>query len=284
MKKKVVYLLGAGRSGTTIMATVLGGNPQIVTIGEMHQFLDHVVEDKNCSCGVKMIDCTFWQRIISQLNISPEELKDWCLKSNNKEKHRNIPYLMSSQKEDIEYLNIHETIFNLIYSCTSNSKYLLDSSKYIARYLLLRKSKQMSVKGIFVVRDVRGVINSFMKKVQTSRSPISTIFYYTLINFFGQIVCWSDKNVIKVRYEDFVENTNDVLEMIYKHLEMDDSTKGYNSEEFEIPHIVGGNRLKHQSKITIRKDEKWKENIVRHKQFLYYFLTFPLMVVNKYKL
>ena len=38
--------------------------------------------------------------------------------------------------------------------------------------------KQFDLKVIFVVRDVRGVINSFSKNVQTSKKPLRTILYY----------------------------------------------------------------------------------------------------------
>src|SRR5690606_3785872 len=201
-----------------------------------------------------------------------------------KEQHRNIPCLMSIHKNDNDYLQIHETIFDVIYGSNIKIEYLLDSSKYIARYLLLRQSRKMTVKGIYVVRDVRGVIHSFKKKVQTSRSPISTIFYYILINFFGQIICWADKNIIKVKYEDFVENTNEVLARIYNHLEIVNDMNYKNNEEYQIPHIIGGNRLKYQGKIVIRKDERWKENMVWYSKIIYYLATFPFMLINKYKI
>ena len=66
--------------------------------------------------------------------------------------------------------------------------YLLDSAKYIGRNLSLRKNKSINLKTIYVVRDVRGVINSFSKNVQSSRNPLSTIMYYLIINFASEIV------------------------------------------------------------------------------------------------
>lgn len=282
VKSNLIYLLGAGRSGTTIIATVLGRHSQIITIGEMHQFLDHLVEHRECSCGQALAGCSFWKKIVNKLDMDSENLISWQQSSNSKELHRKVPSLLLSQKGDSKYLEIHETIFDIINNSTLNNEFILDSSKYIARYLLLRKSQKINVKGIYVVRDVRGVISSFKKKVQTSRSPISTVIYYSLINFFGQIICWTDKNVIKIRYEDFMERPNEVLMKIYEHLNIENENIIVN--EYQVPHIIGGNRLKHQSKIVLNKDEKWKENIPRHKQILYYLQAFPFMLMNKYNI
>ncbi|MEH6704808.1 MAG: sulfotransferase [Galbibacter orientalis] len=281
MKLKLVYLLGAGRSGTTIMATILGGHPEIETVGELHQFLDHIVEGKNCSCEESLKTCSFWKAVLNNLKLSKDTFSNQQQISNALEQHRNIPSLLFRSKPNKEYLEIHEAIFEAIKNNTKKTT-LLDSSKYISRYLLLKRSAKISVKGIYVVRDVRGVINSFQKKVQTSRSPFSTILYYSLVNLIGQWVCWTDKNVMKVKYEDFIEHPEETLNQIYEHVEIENKESFFNNI-YDIPHIIGGNRLKHQKRVTLKKDEKWKEVIPRYKQIMYYLFTFPLMMFNKYK-
>lgn len=282
-KGKLIYLLGAGRSGTTVMATVLGAHPEILTVGEMHQFLDHMVENKDCSCGQNITNCRFWNTVLGELTAISDNGNTIQTFSNSKERHRNIPLLLMSKKKDKKYLNVHDKILNEIFKVTSKD-YLLDSSKYIARYLLLRKSDEFEVKGIYVVRDVRGVINSFKKNVQTSRGPISTIIYYCLVNMFGQLICWIDKDVVKIKYEDFVESPDITLAKIYDHLQIVKKNFVKDENVFKVPHIIGGNRLKHQNEIVILKDEKWKKNIPRNKQLFYYFLTLPFMILNNYKL
>lgn len=276
--KRIIYLLGAGRSGTTLMATVIGAHKDVLTIGEMHQFLDHIVEGRFCSCGEHIEQCVFWKDILTKVDVNSGAQSF----SNNVERHRNIPRLLITGKTKKEYLRIHDTIFSII-SETSKQSILLDSSKYIARYLLLRKSNKFNVKGIYVIRDVRGVIHSFKKKVQTSRSPLSTVVYYCLINLFGQLVCWTDKNVLKVRYEDFVENPSHELSRIYKHIAVEANVEDQLNRSYEIPHIMGGNRLKSQQKITIKKDEAWKVKSSKFDRYFYYILTLPLMLINKYK-
>ena len=47
-KNKLVYIMGAGRSGTTALATFLGNNQEIQNIGEMHHFFKYLDENKKC--------------------------------------------------------------------------------------------------------------------------------------------------------------------------------------------------------------------------------------------
>ena len=136
-----------------------------------------------------------------------------------------------------------------------------------------------------MVRDVRGVINSFGKNVQTPKKPLSTILYYTLINFWSQWVYSFDQRILKIRYEDFVNQPEKTIQKIEKHLFGSSSNiSNLTNETFIIPHIIAGNRLRSQKQLVIKKDMKWKEKISRRKQLLYYFLTLPLMILNNYKL
>lgn len=284
MKNKAIpllYLLGAGRSGTTLMATVLGNQPQIRTVGEMHQFHEHLLNKKNCSCGQPLENCTFWKPILNDLNLNIIDLQ----RISQKENHINILKLMLTGKEDKEYIALQTDIFKGILNGILES-WILDSSKYIARYLLLSKSKEFNIKGIYVVRDVRGVINSFKKQVQTPKRPLSTILYYMLINSFGQLVCWTDKRIIKIKYEDFIKEPDRIVEKILVHITQSDESgkKPVVPTEFHVPHIIGGNRLRAKSSIVIKPDLEWKNKIPRFVQVFYYFLAFPIMMINKYKI
>jgi hypothetical protein len=177
---------------------------------------------------------------------------------------------------------VQTIIFNTISQFTGN-KILLDSSKYIARYIRLKNNSKFKVKGIYMVRDVRGVVNSFGKQVQTPKKPLSAMVYYIIINTFAQILCWLDKDILKVRYEDFVSNPEKQLNYIIEHV-AEGSTVNIDRHGIMLPHLIGGNRLKKDRSIQINPDLKWRELIPRYKQILYYIFCAPLMLLNRYKL
>lgn len=278
---KMMYLLGAGRSGTTLMAAALNNaHERILSLGELHQFKEHLIGAKQCSCGKDLEGCAFWGQIIRRL---PKEIGPQLQQCEQKEKHRNIPKLLFSSKSDLIYLKVQEDILEQI-KANEPTKLFLDSSKYIARYLLLSRSQKISIKGIYVVRDIRGVINSFSKQVQTPKKPLATIIYYMLVNFFAQLVCWSDKRVIKVKYEDFVEHPNEQIQRIQRHVFGEDNKGLTLSKELKMPHIIGGNRMKHSERIVISPDYKWKKTISKNKQAIYYLAALPFMIINRYKI
>tara|TARA_B110000967_G_C18898049_1_gene572298 strand:- start:1053 stop:1916 length:864 start_codon:yes stop_codon:yes gene_type:complete len=282
-KLNTIYLLGAGRSGTTMLATILNNHPKIYTIGEMHQFLDYLLEDKDCSCGEYLSQCPFWSSVMKNLDVSILKNKYNVDLSNNLEKHRLIPLYLMGKPIHPKYREMTDMVFGAIQSKVEKP-WILDSSKYNSRYLLLRKNKRINLKGIYLVRDVRGVINSFGKNVQTPKKPLLAILYYSLINFWSQWICFFDKRIIKIRYEDFVNEPDKMIQKIEQHLfESTHKISNLTNEIFEIPHIIAGNRLRSQKQLVIKKDMKWKENISRGKQLIYYFLTLPLMILNNYK-
>lgn len=290
-KINLIYLMGAGRSGTTALATFLGGHPDIEAIGEMHQFFDHLAQKKTCSCGKNLTNCRFWSEIIEQLpNDYIEksfEFQNFCQKFDY---HTSVPkhILGFNKKQQKKYNEIQSVILSLIKQ-KINSFYLLDSAKYIGRNISLKKNNNLTVKTIYLVRDVRGVINSFKKKVQSSRGTLSTIFYYLIVNLTAEVYYrfLSKKSIIKIKYEDFTVNPEQTLERIGKFLELDMDnviTRIKRDDKFAIGHIIGGNRLKQNESIKLKSDILWKKNQSRLQQIIYYILASPIMLINRYKI
>lgn len=278
----LVYLLGAGRSGTTLLATVMNRFPEVQTLGEMHQFLEHIKFNKPCSCGAALEDCSFWSPILRKLDVDEKYIDQALLISGRYEAHGQLPKLVVLKDIRSEYNAVQELIFGAIRTQVAK-EYLLDSSKYIARYLRFRRNNRFKVKGIYMVRDVRGVIHSFSKQVQTPKGPLATILYYSIINFFGQLVCWTDPCILKLRYEDLVEDTAGSLRRIATHLSGEETGEITDAGYYDIPHIIGGNRLKANKTLEIKKDDAWKRNMPRGRQMIYYLLAAPFMLVNRYR-
>src|SRR2546423_2992529 len=63
---KILYIAGSGRSGTTIMARLLGELPGFVNVGEAARYLlDIPMQTRGvpCGCGRAVSDCPFWREI-----------------------------------------------------------------------------------------------------------------------------------------------------------------------------------------------------------------------------
>ena len=288
-KPTLIYIMGAGRSGTTALATFLGNSREIQNIGEMHQFFDYLNKNKECSCGTLFTECKFWNE-----KLSPELLnssfKNRVL-SEKMESHSSIIkhlFKLFTKQELEQYSSIHFKILEQI-SINNDKKIILDSSKYIGRALSLNNLKDFDLKVIYVVRDVRGVINSFLKKVQTTKHPLNTILYYLIVNSAASFIATFilKRKVIKIKYEDLVDKPIFLFERLENFLKLDLTdvkSNIKNKKLFEIGHIVGGNRIRSNKNIYLKKDAMWMENFNLIERSIYYILAAPIMIINRYKL
>lgn len=280
--------MGAGRSGTTLLTTILGNSDKVMALGEMHQFLDYFLDHKPCSCGALLQKCPVWGVIYADLkqNYSTEQLELLRRLSNKVESHVHV--LKSLFVANTQYGDFQRTLFESIEKHYPHHTFI-DSSKYVSRGLQLNKVFKRDFKIVFMTRDVRGVINSFKKNVQTSKTPLSTIIYYNLINGFALLSSWflGKKKVYRFKYEDLVIKPDQILPELSQFLngslaDVQEDLK--QNKAFTMPHIIAGNRMRSEQQIVLKPDMHWKETQSRIKQILYYLATLPLQIIFKYRM
>jgi len=288
-KNKLIYIVGAGRSGTTALATFLNGSENIICLGELHHLPEYVDDNLHCSCGEVLDQCTFW----SALNVKKLGFTSECYLQQQQqlESHKSVlKYLFTNLGRDCdEYNAANAKLLEKVnyHSGNSSDTVCLDSAKYIGRAIALSRNKNIDIRIIYMTRDPRGVALSFAKKVQTSKGTLSASIYYNVINFLAELAsCTVLKGkVCKVRYEDLLTNPFDAFTKIEAHIGVNLSetrAKIQNNESFEIGHIVGGNRLKTSGAIKFRNTDGWMKKTSRFKRFAIYILTLPFNLINGY--
>ena len=64
---RLVYILAASHSGSTLLAMLLGGHPEVCTVGELKANALGPPEDYRCSCGRFLRECPFWRDVQAEL-------------------------------------------------------------------------------------------------------------------------------------------------------------------------------------------------------------------------
>ena len=64
MKKKIIYIAGYGRSGSSILALILGQHKNIISLGEIGVIFSALKHKRICTCGQKLNNCTYWKQLI----------------------------------------------------------------------------------------------------------------------------------------------------------------------------------------------------------------------------
>jgi hypothetical protein len=64
LRRKIVFIVGLSRVGSTMLDLVLGCNPKFVGLGEIFQVLrpdmNRFEQNEYCSCGKLTRECSFW--------------------------------------------------------------------------------------------------------------------------------------------------------------------------------------------------------------------------------
>jgi len=137
--RKVVYIAGAGHSGSTILDMSLGCHPSIIGLGEMinllsakkEYFYKDAFNNILCSCGHNMYNCDFWSGAREELlKYSGENIHIKC--------QHLIDYFFQKYGED---------------------KILVDSSKNLHGYIPFLNDN-FSLNVLFLIRDFRSWIYS----------------------------------------------------------------------------------------------------------------------------
>src|SRR3954452_21715799 len=79
---RVVYIMGHGYSGSTLLTFLLGTHPQIATIGELGiapQAKEEFgrPEEYLCSCRAPVRQCGFWQRVSDEMSARGHHFDVW---------------------------------------------------------------------------------------------------------------------------------------------------------------------------------------------------------------
>ena len=60
---RLLYILAASHSGSTLLAMLLGSHPDVCTVGEMKHTSIGDVNRYRCSCGALIRECAFWNAV-----------------------------------------------------------------------------------------------------------------------------------------------------------------------------------------------------------------------------
>src|SRR5580692_3233646 len=67
MSTVVLYIAGTGRSGSTLLASLLGEVDGVFSAGEVRYLWQRgLAESRLCGCGVPVRECLIWSRVLAE--------------------------------------------------------------------------------------------------------------------------------------------------------------------------------------------------------------------------
>ena len=168
MKKKIIYIAGYSRSGSTILDILLSSHKDIFGTGELvYLFSDWLDSNRKCTCGHNYANCAFWKNYHLPLNFNFQKATAAIRKL---EGRHNLNKLLQNKIKKSDILNysiIQNSLFNYI-SATSGKNIIIDSSKtsrdMAGRFYALHKYTDFDVYVIHLVKNGESIVESYVTK------------------------------------------------------------------------------------------------------------------------
>lgn len=305
---RVLYIGGWGRSGSTLLDVMLGQVPGFFSAGELREgWLRGCVEDRLCGCGVPFLSCPFWSRV-GEVAFGGWERAD----VGKLLKHRNtydrpwaVPILLRSRSTDrgddglAGYVRALGRLYEAIRD-VSGARVIVDSSKIPSHALLLRRIPGLDLRVVHLVRDSRGVVFSWQKRVRRPDAPGRTDYMlrygtvaasarYVFYNLVTHLLPRLGVPYLFLRYEDLVAEPRRHLDRIFQLAgeSPDESALGFLTTEtvaLQANHTVDGNPLRFATGLLrLRPDEEWRHRMPALQRSVVSAITAPLLLRYRYQ-
>lgn len=256
---RIVYIVGCGHSGSTLLDMLVSTHSQIFSVGEAKMFGRS--PDKRCTCGAEhWYGCPFWKAVDGRM----------CADGGPGLGHEDI------EDGDREVFSAYNRRFFRAVSETSGCPVVLDSSKDFSRLKSFLNS-DLRVDVIHLIRDPRGVAFSGLRKGR----PIGGVtkkYVRTHVSAAGALL---ETHHLEVRYEDLAREPAREVARVLEFLGLEfepDQLVGWRSLE---RHNFGGNRMRFEDTETIQLDEAWRTEFSAWKQFYIWTRALPTRTRNR---
>ncbi|MEZ4774407.1 MAG: sulfotransferase [Bacteroidia bacterium] len=262
-QKKIIYIIGAGRSGTTLLDVALGNAGDVFSCGELNRY--PVREGIPTGFQHAPERLVFWSSFTEEFQKN-HNLKKQAILHDEFEYHKGLVKRLlgaSRKAKYAEYQQFLRDFYTKLFDSIDES-IVVDSSKYPGRALGISDALPFEINYIYLKRDPISVVESFAKTdvYLPPKGWLAANLYYFLVNGLCKIVInrlRKKHRVLEIKYEDFIESPENVMEVIQRELSVDLSeaiTKIKNNDYLQVGELFEGNSMRIDPRIKLRRSKQ----------------------------
>jgi hypothetical protein len=266
-------------SGATLLATLLAAHPEIATIGEMNGLIAR--EDPatyRCSCGQLIKECAFWQAVRSEMHRRGQafDADDFDTQfvlggprvvQHLRKRSFGHPRLNAirdalfaawpAEAQRIKRLVArNEALIESVLAVTGK-RVFVDTSKDRLRLPLLRRYSALDLRAVHLVRDVRGVVASRLRRGATIDAREAARQWAVLHERIRRTLsALPEDKRIRVGYEAFCSDVRGTLAQLDRFCGVDPEQRP--ADLWPESHHIVGNEMRLKPSSEIRLDERWR--------------------------
>jgi len=307
-RTKVLSIVGPGRSGTTILASVLAEAEGFRNVGELRwMWRRGLIERRSCGCGVPPADCPVWSAIVpgvlagagataASVAAAQDELSS--------RRHRLRAIRSSSGGEDDwPALDLVRDVTGRLIAGiagATGARVVIDSSKRAQDAAVLAALADVDHYVLHMVRDPGAVAFSWQRRDKEVRVAGRTRAMATR-RLLPSLARWTENSLsaellrrhlpadrwMFLRYEDFAASPRKTIARVLAFLGEDAEPPFADDTTvvLGVNHTVAGNPNRFRTgPVTIALDDEWRTRMPWPRRLAAHGLTWPLLVRYGYAL
>ena len=311
----VLYIAGTGRSGSTVLANVLGEVPDCVSVGELRYLWERGMdENRLCGCGRAFRECPFWAEVLHLAfgSAVPDSAEMRRLQARFA-RMRSLARLAASRRRPArltaELGRLPGDLARLYAAvlAVSGAQLVVDSSKLPSYAVLLDSTPGLDVTVVHLVRDPRAAAFSWQRRkaqpdrrtpgYMERRGAAKSVALWLAWNAVTELM-WSHRRdrYLRVTYEDFVADPRAVVRRILAAVgfaaEVEEDAAGGagvfvddHTVRLGVSHTVAGNPARLRGgPVRLSLDDEWRVAMPTRDRMLVTAAGAPLMARYGYPL
>lgn len=261
--RRILYVVGCGRSGSTILGFALGNLARAIDLGEVLDFVKFRGQPNGF--GPETDNYRFWSGLLTGIEKRLGKRIDFDrLRSLQARVDTHTALLLAlipgwRQAERAEWRTFLRALYDTLLD-DPRFDIIVDSSKYPSRLWHLQSIyDERSLHVIHLLRDPLALARAFGTGEQSvSRGFVPSMMYYLYINASASLLTLGEKwrSTYRLFYEDFVADPESQLRRICEAFEFDPGASlTLIREERPLPRgfIFNGNRMRVLPSIVLKK-------------------------------
>ena len=262
MKRTVIYIIGAGRSGTTLLDIILGNAAGVRSCGELVRFPELHGNPHGVEPGSD--NCIFWKRVQSRLESRLGGAIDFSQLErlvSRVDYHRSFlaTYFNTLKPDTIaSYARYTGALYDSIFD-EIDETVIVDSSKYPSRALALYRYLDYDIRYVYLARHPAMVVKSFARRglEQSYKNFLAANQYYFLANMACNIALGKmrDARIARLTYEQLTGDPVTALKEVQHGIDIDLGAvieKVADRRELDVHYLFEGNRIRLQKSLVLR--------------------------------
>lgn len=310
-RTKVLSIVGPGRSGTTVLAGILGEVDGVVDVGELRWLWRRgLLERRPCGCGAPVADCPLWSEVVARaLAGHPGTVMESAARIAAAQdvlvsrRHRLRVIRAAATGADWPPLApVRAATAQLVAAIAevTGARVVVDSSKRAQDAAVLAGLDDVEHYVLHMVRDPGAVAFSWAKADKTIRVAGGTRAMGTR-GLLSSVTRWTENSlgaaVLRrhvpperwtfLRYEDFAAQPRAAVARILAFLGEDGAAPFVDEDTVALGlnHTVAGNPNRFRvGLVRIALDGEWRRRMPRSRRLAVRVLTWPLLLRFGYPL